>query len=263
MTPDLTIDIFLDHSLTQTNRGNWVGFTSDRESVIRHLASVIPAEMQIVEVNDIPSPSRIGNIFAEYFTEPYMSDLGMYFKPGAPIDISRCVRFLCDVIRTIPGYENSGKLDDVTIDINAIESDPFLSETTKKQLIDARIGQGGYRQRLEELWDYKCAVLGITNKRVLRASHVKPWRHSTDKERLDPNNGLLLTAHVDALFDAGLITFASSGEMIISDKVSQSDLEILGLGARLRRSPSAQLEFYLKHHRREFSRYHGGLEEAD
>jgi len=219
--------------------------------------------MQIKEIDDIPDSSQTGNIFAEYFTEPYMADLGMYFDPGAPVNMSRCVPFLCDVIRTIPGYENSVKPDDITLDINAIESDPFLSETTKKQLIDARIGQGGYRQRLEELWDHKCSVLGITNKRVLRASHVKPWRHSTDKERLDPNNGLLLTAHLDALFDAGLITFTSSGEMIISEEVSQSDRGILGLGARLRRPPSAQLEFYLTHHRRQFSRYHGSLEEID
>jgi putative restriction endonuclease len=42
--------------------------------------------------------------------------------------------------------------------------------------------------------------LGLTTRALLRASHIKPWSQSTDSERLDPANGILLAAHIDALF---------------------------------------------------------------
>ncbi len=99
-------------------------------------------------------------------------------------------------------------------------------------------------------------MLGITNRRVLRASHVKPWKLSNNTERLDPHNGLLLAAHLDALFDAGLITFSPSGEMIIADELSASDKEMLHLGTQLRHKPSAQLDSYLQHHRETFRARH-------
>ena len=61
---------------------------------------------------------------------------------------------------------------------------------------------------------------------ALEASHIKPWADSNDSERLDPNNGLLLTASLHKLFDAGLISFEDSGKMLVSSKLSQSEREI-------------------------------------
>ena len=57
----------------------------------------------------------------------------------------------------------------IALDLAALDYDPLLDETTRKQLIDARIGQGIYRQQLEKLWGGKCAVLGIINRQQLIA----------------------------------------------------------------------------------------------
>jgi hypothetical protein len=57
--------------------------------------------------------------------------------------------------------------------------------TEVNQLIDARRGQGRFRARLDDLWDNKCAVLGLATRALLRASHIKAWEVSSNKERLD------------------------------------------------------------------------------
>jgi predicted restriction endonuclease len=115
-------------------------------------------------------------------------------------------------------------------------------------LIDARLGQGKFRDDLFELWG-GCAVSGCKVSELLRASHVKPWRRCTNKERLDPDNGLLLGAHLDALFDAGLISFDDNGSMLVSVEISDGDREELRLGRRLRKSPSDELKGNLAYHR--------------
>ncbi|HET9245398.1 MAG TPA: HNH endonuclease signature motif containing protein, partial [Xanthobacteraceae bacterium] len=58
---------------------------------------------------------------------------------------------------------------------------------------------------------------------ALRASHIKPWRESSDRERLDPANGLLLTANLDALFNDGLIAFDDEGQMLVSAQLTRKD----------------------------------------
>jgi predicted restriction endonuclease len=62
-------------------------------------------------------------------------------------------------------------------------------------------------------------TVGITDIQIpalLRASHIKPWRMSDNSERLDPENGLLLVANLDAAFDAGLLSFTDTGRMLFS-----------------------------------------------
>lgn len=259
LSAKVTIDVFLDHYLDEKELGFWVGFTSDSESEIRTLVRQRPKEMAVRETIEPPDLSELDIAVEEYFGEGYLSGFGIYFPPGAPFDMSRALAFVCDVLRTVPGFENSVKLDDVSLDIAALNSDPFLKETTREQLIQARVGQGAYRKGLESLWDNKCSVLGFTNRSVLRASHVKPWKLSNDQERLDPENGLLLTAHLDALFDAALITFSRSGEMVIAPVLSESDRQLIPLGDRLRKEPSPQLAAYLEHHRRRFEVMQGKI----
>ena len=84
---------------------------------------------------------------------------------------------------------------------------------------------------------------------MLRASHIKPWKGCNNSERLDGDNGLLLIANIDALFDRGLISFESDGSIIRSKLLSVEDLELL-TGSRV-----ARIEFnpkqagYMKFHR--------------
>jgi len=87
----------------------------------------------------------------------------------------------------------------------------------------------------------------------LRASHAKPWRTSSDQERLDPHNGLPLIATLDVLFDRGLIGFADDGSMVCSKLLASADRELLGLPASLRKSLNTAQKTYLRHHREAFS----------
>lgn len=125
-----------------------------------------------------------------------------------------------------------------------------VPETTRKALINARVGQGGFRLRMLKVWDAKCAVTGLGVADALVASHAKAWKHCDNAQRLDEFNGLLLAATVDKLFDKGLISFADDGRLLTSSKVTDADLGLAGL------SPSARLQTlparcvpYLKAHR--------------
>ena len=123
------------------------------------------------------------------------------------------------------------------------------ADTTKEALAYTRIGQGRFRCEVLKLWDSQCCVTGSRIRDAIRASHIKPWRNSTDQERLDPNNGLPLIATLDALFDAGLITFESGGRLRVSKRVDAGERNRLGLTAhKLAKNPSSQTAKYLAYH---------------
>lgn len=97
--------------------------------------------------------------------------------------------------------------------------------TTQDALIQARVGQGLFRQRLIEYWG-GCAVSEVRFPTLLRASHIKPWSESNDQERLDVFNGILLNPTLDLAFDRGYISFANNGQMLISHHI-KSELNSL------------------------------------
>lgn len=110
------------------------------------------------------------------------------------------------------------------------------SPTTRQALIEARVGQGLYRERVLGLWQHRCAVTGCAIQATLIASHPQAWKASSDDARLDPYNGLPLTASIDKLFDRGLISFDDQGRLLRKPGLSDTDLAHLGLrpDARLR-----------------------------
>lgn len=127
-----------------------------------------------------------------------------------------------------------------------------LPETNKQALINARIGQGGFRQRMLGLWGGRCAVTGCNIGDVLIASHAKAWSVSSNEERLDEFNGLLLVATLDRLFDHGLIGFGDDGSVVKSDRLDWKDLAGLGITANVRlRMVHPRHIPYLQHHRSE------------
>jgi putative restriction endonuclease len=122
--------------------------------------------------------------------------------------------------------------------------------TTKEALANARIGQGAFRAQVLAIWDSRCCVTGSMTLAAIRASHIKPWRDSNNRERLDANNGLPLIGTLDALFDAGLITFAQDGSLLISRRLDNNEKKRLGLSAlQLVRNPNDQTAEYLAYHR--------------
>jgi hypothetical protein len=125
-----------------------------------------------------------------------------------------------------------------------------IPATEMARLIKARIGQGIFRDRVIKL-EGKCRVTGVTGADHLRASHIKPWRDSTDQEKLDGNNGLLLAPHIDHLFDKGYISFNDSGDLIVSAQCPVVLMKAWGIDASMNVGPFRLAQRpYLVHHRR-------------
>lgn len=107
-----------------------------------------------------------------------------------------------------------------------------LGSTEAERIVRQRIGQDIFRQALIQYWQGRCPITGIDDLALLRASHIVPWAACrSDAERLDVHNGLLLAAHWDAAFDAGLVTFGDDGAALFSRHMRPSTLRILTAGA--------------------------------
>lgn len=131
-----------------------------------------------------------------------------------------------------------------------IEQDPDLPETDRQALVVARRGQGLFRERVQEI-EWRCRITGVDRPEHLRASHCKPWRDSTNQERLDGQNGLLLTPSIDHLFDRGFISFRSDGRLLVSPVAHAASLKRMGVaeeGIECGTFTVGQ-QRYLEHHR--------------
>lgn len=178
--------------------------------------------------------------------------LGM-FGSYTELDLPTVAR----ILDAIPAGQREEKCHRLTDAIHCAPAEPVAADdmsdssepiTSVLARINARRGQGQYREDLMRVWGGACAVTGIDCREVLRASHIKPWAKSTAKQRLDRYNGLLLSANIDALFDKGLITFDDSGQMQISPRLESKHREALGLPKSLRFVPP-ELAAYLTYHR--------------
>jgi len=105
-----------------------------------------------------------------------------------------------------------------------IQARKIEGDLEKIALVKARRGQGIFKANVRMI-EKSCRVTGVSNIKHLRASHIKPWTVSSDKEKIDGYNGLLLAPHLDHLFDRGFISFQDSGDMLISKSLSSSVLD--------------------------------------
>jgi hypothetical protein len=109
-----------------------------------------------------------------------------------------------------------------------VEADSSVLETDREAIIRARRGQGLFKQRVMRI-ERRCRITGVNNLSHLLASHCKPWRDSSNEERLNGENGLLLTPSIDHLFDRGFIGFENSGNLIISPVAHRPSLQKMGV----------------------------------
>lgn len=102
--------------------------------------------------------------------------------------------------------------------------------TTREAQVRLRVGQSTFRAALDDYWGGRCPLTGITDRALLRASHIVPWSEcKSDGQRLDVFNGLLLAAHWNAAFDAFLVSFDAEGRAIASPDLSGAAARALGL----------------------------------
>lgn len=134
---------------------------------------------------------------------------------------------------------------------NMLLNNPVAGIDTKK-LVKSRVSQGSFR-RLLLLENHHCKLCDISITSVLRASHIKEWFESSREERVDANNGLLLCANHDALFDRHLISFEpNTGNICISASISTEQRNALNLSESFNLSISNRMKPYMQLHYNKF-----------
>lgn len=142
---------------------------------------------------------------------------------------------------------------EVLDDLHDIQGDATIPETQRLQLAKARIGQGLFRKRVM-LVEPRCKVTGVEDPRLLIASHIKPWRDSTNAERVNGYNGLMLSPHVDALFDERLISFEDDGRMLVHQSLPRDVLDRWSVDPKANIGKfHPQQSTFLQHHRKLFA----------
>ena len=144
--------------------------------------------------------------------------------------------------------EEQTSVNSLLKDVHELQQVP--SATERDALTKARLGQGLFRQRVAEQ-EPICRVTGLARQEFLIASHIKPWRDCDHLERLDGANGLLLSPHVDKLFDRHWISFDHDGQLIWQHEAAGDALRCWGIAsANVIRPFSLQQEAFLEQHRR-------------
>lgn len=134
--------------------------------------------------------------------------------------------------------------------IEKVKKNDQIPETERKAIIQSRIGQGIFRKSLFDKYHGCCIITGINHPKLLVASHIKPWAVSSNKERLSVDNGLLLSATYDRLFDSGLITFNRQGKIFLSSFIGAENVKRLQLSndMRFKLCISGSMGEYLEYH---------------
>lgn len=121
-------------------------------------------------------------------------------------------------------FKKSGTIikNEVECKVDNIELSLFnkkILETEAINFVKSRIGQNLFRQRVIFRWNGECAVTKFNHTRALVASHILPWSESDNFQRLDTENGILLSPTYNSLFDLHLISFENNGKIILSDNI--------------------------------------------
>lgn len=129
-------------------------------------------------------------------------------------------------------------------ELNMLSKNKSIDKIEKDQLIRARLGQGNFRNELLKLYNGKCMATEINVESMLIASHIKPWAASTNEEKLDKYNGLLLSANIDALFDGGYISFDDDGRVLISSCLKGKNLPDLNFSIDLNNKSKKFMQYH-------------------
>lgn len=99
-----------------------------------------------------------------------------------------------------------------------------LKGETKLREVKTRVNQNVFRQIVVANYSGKCAITGINVPELLFASHIIPWAKNED-ERLNPENGICLSALYDKAYDKGLISINEKFELLISSDLKKKSKE--------------------------------------
>ena len=121
-----------------------------------------------------------------------------------------------DAVKDVLTFDPS--VDVLLEETEAVLSDPTLTTTERHVLTRARLGQGIFTEEVRRIIEPVCRLTGLSEPRHLIASHMKPWAKSNNAERLDGNNGLLLSPHVAPL--RSWPHHLQAGRVVVSDQLN-------------------------------------------
>ena len=125
---------------------------------------------------------------------------------------------------------------------------PMIAEMEAGVKSKIRLGQQKFRKELLPLWNHKCALCDIKLSTLLQASYSKPWKDSTDFERVYPYNGILLCCNHDALYEKGYIAFDGQGRLHISASIPEDDYLIYNIHLKRKIARYEENKPYFKWH---------------
>lgn len=275
VSPDDLIVSFTDQRVSYIGRATEYAFTSKKPLALAPLNTAWDQQGWLLPVswtgleNPVTPREHIA-LIAEYlrYTNAPMKADGYgnqnVFLAEIPIEIFEVLCGLAGFDPALAGVVQTSSLtpemidDEVAQRILSSDAQPI---TEANALVTARRGQGKFRQNVGIL-EAKCRLTGVSNPRLLIASHIKPWRDCESSERLDGSNGLLLTPNADRLFDRGFITFHDDGLVEVSSRLPSFDLTKFGFkegqksGRRIleaveQKAFSQSQRQYLEYHRRQ------------
>ncbi|WP_124949067.1 HNH endonuclease [Sulfuriferula thiophila] len=123
----------------------------------------------------------------------------------------------CELLR----QQLDANIVDVVSENEEFLLDDFTGET-RQVLATQRIKQHFFRRAVLSSYRGRCCMSGLSEPQLLIASHIVPW--SKDKaNRLNPSNGLCLSAIHDRAFDKGFITLSDDFRIVVSDELKRRD----------------------------------------
>lgn len=221
---------------TKTNVSRPEKYSNTITTISNHLKKSLNEEIDLFEVNNVSELLRLKDEYFSYddFFQKNIRGNRMYSR-----SLDLYIEFL---------EANRQEVDDVIEEVEQIKNDQNLTSLEKESIILSRIGQGKFREELISLWN-GCSISKFDDTRFLIASHIKPWKKSSNQEKTDKYNGLLLLPTYDKLFDLGFISFEDSGKILISKFLN--NLEKLSIDKEIVINIKNGNKKYLKYHREE------------
>ena len=172
----------------------------------------------------------VGKGLVKFVCELSFFDVDFFETPDTKGKLRKGIKFFFRRIGIqLPMASELSAVHHTTLDPEVAYQLNTPAETERQGLVTSRVGQGLYRKRVIHRWEYQCAVTGFDKLNLLIASHIVPWKESTNEERVDPANGILLSPVYDALFDRHFISFDPSGKIILSDKIESAAYARIGV----------------------------------
>lgn len=208
-------------------------------------------DVRFIELQIQPRPMEHMGVLAPHLPDRYAplqangnGLQGVYLTALTPAFAERLLALLDASARNLVNANRLADADELKADavglveweehqLAEVSSDESIPETERTAVILARRGQGKFKENVLRI-ERHCRITKVDRIEHLRASHCKPWRDASHHERLDGENGLLLTPSIDHLFDRGFISFEDNGNLLLSPVAHRPSLSKMGIATESR-----------------------------